>query len=66
MSSDIMNYDIHGAPSFATVEVTLEAGQKIIAESGAFAYGDGKVEMTTSMRGGFFSSIKRKFQKLLR
>ncbi|MCG3218919.1 MAG: TIGR00266 family protein, partial [Candidatus Heimdallarchaeota archaeon] len=61
MSSDNINYNIHGGPSFATVEVTLEDGQRIVAESGAFAYGDGKVEMNTSMRGGFFSAIKRKF-----
>ena len=61
MSSDNIKYELHGGPSFATVEVSLEAGQKIIAESGAFAYGDGKVEMVTAMRGGFFSSVKRKF-----
>ena len=60
-SNKILDYEIHGGPSFATVEVNLAPGQQIIAEAGAMAYMDGTVEMKTSAKGGVLKGIARKF-----
>ena len=47
-----MDHEITHRPSFATVEVSLEAGERLLAESGAMvSYGDG-IEMETNATGG--------------
>ena len=54
-----MDHEITDRPSFATVEVTLEAGEQVRAEAGAMVgYGDG-IEMETNATGGFLKSLRR-------
>ncbi len=54
-----MDHEIANRPSFATVEVTLEAGEQVRAEAGAMVgYGDG-IEMETNATGGFLKSLRR-------
>ena len=54
-----MDYEIAHRPSFATVEVTLDAGEQVRAEAGAMiSHGDG-VEMETNATGGFLKSLRR-------
>ena len=55
-----MQYDISCQPSFAILEVTLNAGEKIVAESGAMAWMDGPIRTETSTRGGLMQGLKRK------
>ena len=43
------------------VEVGLDAGEKIIGDSGAMSWMEGEVSTTTSTRGGFLAGMKRKF-----
>ncbi|NJK75886.1 MAG: TIGR00266 family protein [Oscillatoriales cyanobacterium RU_3_3] len=56
-----MDIDIRYKPSFATIFITLEPGESIIAESGAMVGMDGKLTMKTEFNGGFFSGILKKF-----
>ena len=54
-----MDHEITNRPSFATVEVTLDAGEQVRAEAGAMvSYGDG-IEMETNATGGFLKSLRR-------
>ena len=55
-----MKYRILSKPSYAVVEVDLDAGEKIIADSGAMSWMEGAVETKTSTRGGVMAGIKRK------
>ncbi len=55
-----MKYDISCQPSFAILEVTLDAGEKIVAESGAMAWMEGPIRTETSTRGGLMQGLKRK------
>lgn len=59
--STLLRYQIHGAPSFASVEIDLGPGEEVIAEAGAMAYMDGTVEMKTSAKGGVLKGLKRAF-----
>lgn len=54
-----MQYDILCQPTFSIVEVTLEAGEKIVAEAGAMAWTEGPVRTETSTRGGVLRGLKR-------
>lgn len=54
-----MQYDILCQPTFSLVEVTLEPGEKIIAEAGAMAWTEGPVRTETSTRGGVLKGLKR-------
>jgi uncharacterized protein (TIGR00266 family) len=49
-----------GKTSFTHLEVKLEPGESLMAESGAMASCDSKIDVTTSLKGGLFSSIVRK------
>lgn len=58
--SKLLDFEVVGRPSYATVEVKLQDGQEINAESGAMAYMDGTVDMETSSQGGMIGGLKRK------
>lgn len=60
-SARIMECQIKYRPAFATIFVTLEPGEKIIAEAGAMASMDSQVTMKTEFSGGFFSALAKKF-----
>ena len=56
-----MECEIRYKPAFSTIFVTLEPGEKIIAEAGAMASMDSQVSIKTKLSGGFFSAIAKKF-----
>lgn len=55
-----MKYEIFGG-SFPAAEVTLNKGEKVFTQSGAMAWGDNDILMTTNMDGGFLKSVGRMF-----
>lgn len=55
-----MQYRLICEPTFAAVEVTLDAGEKIAAESGAMAWMSANMKTETSTRGGLLAGVKRK------
>ena len=55
-----MKFEIFGG-SFPAAEVTLNQGEKVITQSGAMAWGDNDIEMSTNMEGGFLKSLGRMF-----
>ncbi len=56
-----MDIDIRYKPSFATIFLTLEPGESIIAESGAMIAMDAALTMKTEFNGDFFSGLLKKF-----
>lgn len=54
-----MQYDITCQPSFAVLEVTLKAGERIVSEAGAMAWMQGPLRTETSTRGGMLKGLKR-------
>ena len=54
-----MQYEVLCQPSFSLLEVSLEPGEKIVAEAGAMAWMEGPVKTQTSTRGGVLSGLKR-------
>ena len=54
-----MKYDIKYGPSYALGMVSLEAGEKIQAESGAMVSMSDTIKMETGVRGGIMSGLKR-------
>jgi uncharacterized protein (TIGR00266 family) len=54
-----MQYEILSQPSFSILDVTLEPGEKIVAEAGAMAWMEGPVATETSTRGGVLQGLKR-------
>ncbi len=52
---------IKGSPSFAYVDVALEPGETIIAESDAMATMAGELDMNARLNGGFVSALFKKF-----
>ena len=56
-----MECEIKYKPAFSAIFVTLEPGEKIIAESGAMATMDGHVTITTELSGSFLEAIAKKF-----
>lgn len=56
-----MECEIKYKPAFSTIFVTLEPGEKIIAEAGAMASMDSQVTIKTQLSGGFFSALAKKF-----
>ena len=56
-----MRTEIKGSPSFAYIEVDLDPGESIIAESDAMASMSGNLDMGAELNGGFFSAIGKKF-----
>ena len=55
-----MDVDIKYAPAFATLFVTLQPGESIIAESDAMASMSPHLEIHTRLNGGFMRAILRK------
>ncbi len=55
-----MKYEIFGG-SFPAAEVTLNNEEKVYTQSGAMAWGDSDIEMSTNMEGGFLKSLGRMF-----
>ena len=55
-----MEYTIHGSTMQAVV-LTLQSGESVITESGGMAWQTGHVKMDTTMPGGLFGGLKRKF-----
>ena len=52
-------YKIINGPSFSSLILNLQKGQKVIAQFGCMAYMDKNIETKTSSRGGLFSGLKR-------
>jgi uncharacterized protein (TIGR00266 family) len=55
-----MQDEIKGAPAFAYLDVTLDPGESIIAESDAMATMGAKLELNTKLNGGLFGALGRK------
>ncbi len=55
-----MKYQIICAPTYSAVEVSLDAGERFVGDSGAMAWMTGNVKTETSTRGGFMTGMKRK------
>jgi uncharacterized protein (TIGR00266 family) len=55
-----MNYQLLGDKTYAAVEVSLEAGERIVSESGAMAWMSANMKTETSTRGGLMQGMKRK------
>ncbi len=53
-----MKYRILAKPSYSLLELELEAGEEVIAESGAMVYMR-NVELVTEVKGGIFGGLKR-------
>jgi uncharacterized protein (TIGR00266 family) len=56
-----MQTQIDGAPAFAHLQVTLEPGESIMAESDAMASMSADLEMRTQLNGGLLGGLARKF-----
>lgn len=54
-----MKYQIFADPTYSAVEVSLEAGERIVAESGAMAWMSANMRTETSTRGGIMAGMKR-------
>ena len=55
-----MKYEIIGG-SFPAANVTLDAGETVVTQSGAMAWSDADIEMSTNAEGGFLKSLGRMF-----
>ena len=55
-----MKYEIIGG-SFPAANVTLDAGETVVTQSGAMAWSDADIEMNTNAEGGFLKSLGRMF-----
>lgn len=55
-----MKYSIIDSPDFALLEVVLDQGEHMVAESGAMVAMDARIAVETSMRGGLWGAAKRK------
>lgn len=55
-----MKHKISLKPEYAMLDVTLEPGEKIIAESGAMVAMDTHLKLTSKSRGGVLKGLKRK------
>ncbi|HSC87932.1 MAG TPA: TIGR00266 family protein [Polyangiaceae bacterium] len=55
-----MKYDILDSPDFAMLQLVLDSGEKVVAESGAMVAKDTQISIETSMRGGLLGAAKRK------
>lgn len=54
-----MNFEILYGPSYSLARVKLEAGEEMLAESGAMVSMSSGIEMQTSVKGGLLSGLKR-------
>jgi len=51
-----MNSTINGSPSFAYIDIDLDPGESVIAESDAMASMAAELDMTARFNGGLFSA----------
>lgn len=58
---DKMNFEILDSPDFALLQLSLNSGDQVVAESGAMVAQDGQIAIKTQMRGGLLGAAKRKF-----
>lgn len=56
-----MRYEIRYKPTFASILLTLNPGETMIAEAGAMTSMDGKLTIKTEFSGGFFPALMRSF-----
>lgn len=56
-----MKVSVNGAPAFAYLDVDLDPGETIVAESDAMAGMSAALDMTAVFNGGFFSGLAKKF-----
>lgn len=56
-----LEHEFFSRPDYGFLIIKLKAGQKIQAEASAMASMDTNVTMKTSMKGGLFQGLKRKF-----
>lgn len=56
-----MECEIKYKPAFSAIFVTLEPGEKIIAEAGSMASMDSQVTIKTELAGGLLSALAKKF-----
>jgi uncharacterized protein (TIGR00266 family) len=56
-----MKVTIEGKPCFAHLQVLLNPGESIVAESDAMASMSSDLDLTTKLNGGFFPGLCRKF-----
>lgn len=54
-----MQYEILAQGSYPGLEVSLDPGDKLVAEAGAMAWMDPDIQVKTSTRGGVLSGLKR-------
>lgn len=55
-----MRHEILDAPDFGLLKLTLDSGEKVVAESGAMVAMGPSVAVETKMRGGLLAAAKRK------
>jgi uncharacterized protein (TIGR00266 family) len=53
-----VQHSIRYDPSFSLLDVSLEPGEKIVAEAGAMAWMEGPIDVKTSTRGGVLRGLK--------
>ncbi|MBT3380325.1 MAG: TIGR00266 family protein [Lentisphaerae bacterium] len=56
-----MQSTINGGPAFSYIDVDLEPGESVIAESDAMSSMAADLDMTARFNGGFFSGLLKKF-----
>jgi uncharacterized protein (TIGR00266 family) len=56
-----LDYKIRYKPTFATIFITLEPRERIVAEAGAVVSMDSNLSMTTEFAGGILQGLLRKF-----
>ncbi|MSQ84014.1 MAG: TIGR00266 family protein [Myxococcales bacterium] len=56
-----MKATIDGAPSFAHIQIELDPGEEVVAESDAMASMDADLDMTARLNGGFFAALLKRF-----
>jgi uncharacterized protein (TIGR00266 family) len=54
-----MRHEILYQPSYSLLVLQLEAGEEVVAETGAMVSMSGGVEVQTNTRGGLFAGLKR-------
>lgn len=55
-----MEHEILYRPAYSLLEIRVEAGESVSAESGAMVSMSDSIDMETSMKGGLMGSLKRK------
>lgn len=55
-----MKFDVIAEGSYPALQATLDPGEKLVAESGAMAWMDACIEVSTSSRGGVLAGLSRK------